>query len=292
MEDVVIDISITTYHRLNLFFQVFDSILEAIENSSCLFRILVVMDSYEKEEILSTVEKYNDVPNVSYIFLDNHLGLPFFDNLLLEYEECLSTRVGRYPNYLCYFQDDCLIKYPSHYFDEMLKVYSFKEELEEFERIGFVSGFYSYIHPGYKKVVKEGKTYVFSDTITGLNIFGPYNLWKSIGKMPDIFLQGNYKDRKRGNPGPKLGSEFDIWKWKKSPKSTINRDIVHVIVPGLCENIGIGKENSTWKNDDGKEEYIQKRIERGQIYRTRDSYSFVEEDEFYSLEKEGNCGDR
>lgn len=155
-----------------------------------------------------------------------------------------------------------MINYPECYFEVMVDVH---RKLLPPEDTGYVSGFYTPIHPGSDISELGNVSVLLSDSIDGKNIMGPPALFDSVGKLSWYFPDGE----RRGNPGPTRGSHFDLWQWKFSPNSTRSQDRVNLIIPGLCEGISCSEETSTWNNPGESKENLEKRIAIGRIYKTR-----------------------
>ena len=263
----LIDIYITTYQRPSLLDACLKSVFKAIDRSAFKHRVVVLSDDTD-EPTLQVLRPY-----LSKIFLISNplqMGLPFTFNLIHDFSNNLIGRTNKRPKLICYLQDDTVLEYPEVYFTKIMEV----SKILPKEKMGFVSGYYTPIHPGFEKIRKDGITIVKSDTIDGKNIIGTPELFESVGK-----LSWKYWGLKRGNPGKYIGSGFDLWQWRDSPTSTQKQGRTNLIIPGLVKHTGSGK--STWGNESDTEEKTLERVEKGKIYVTSKSYPVVSEAEYF-----------
>ncbi|MFH1134353.1 MAG: glycosyltransferase [Nanoarchaeota archaeon] len=256
----IIDVYVSTCYKSKFFYITFPRIIKAVEKSPYKHRIIVLIDVLTPQ-IYKFLKKY--LTQINIIATNESLGLPFMGNLILDYETNLECRTEKQTDYICYIQDDCYIKYPEHYFSFMVKVY---EHLLPINRTGFLSGYYTPIMPAFYKKKFENQTILFSDTAIAVNLFGQLSLFKTIGKMPTRFQNGD----KRGNPGPTLGSGYDLWQFRDSPHSTIKQKKTNIIIVGLCEHLGKKTSDSTWNNKAISKKEVLKRIRKRETYQTRD----------------------
>ena len=194
-------------------------------------------------------------------------------NLFHEHYEMVSKRSEIEPDYLCYVQDDCLIQYPATFFSTLVSLYESHSE----EKLAYISGFYTPLHPGFEKTQKEGITVLKSDTIDGKHLMAPPEVFRRIGKLTWHFPDG----MRRGNPGPVKGSRFDLWQWRDSPDSIQKQGAINLIVPGLIKTIAQSKRDSTWNNNGDNPQNIVKRVKKGKVYSTRETIPSVEPTDYY-----------
>ncbi|MFY0689758.1 MAG: glycosyltransferase [Cyclobacteriaceae bacterium] len=264
----IIDVYITTHQRSSLLEQCLEALIKAVNASAFEFRIMVLSDQTDDEthKVLSIYKN-----RISVISTNEQLGLPFMFNQILDYSQNLIGRTEKPPLLICYLQDDAIIQYPNSFFDLIIRTHqAYKNKLP----LGFITGFYSPIHPGFNIIRTEELTLIESDSLDGKNMIGPPELFESIGKLS----WRDHKNRVRGNPGP-IGSGFDLWQWRDSPTSTLKQKKVNLCIPGLIETIG--SDDSTWNNKSDKPLEIERRIKIGKIYQTRDSVVNIDQTDFY-----------
>lgn len=265
----LIDVYMTTSRRPEFFSRSLPALLEACSASSHEFRINVFVDRLDPRtlEVLAP-----HIDRVGLVTTNAQLGLPFLYNLALEHQKLTEDRTATFADYFCYIQDDCLINRPAVYFDYMVAAY---EELLPAREVGYVSGFYCAIHPGFEVRDFRTKKVLLSDSIDGKNFMAPPKLLRSVGPLTWYFKDGE----RRGNPGPKRGSHFDLWQWKESPQSLMNQGKVSIVIPGLCTHIAQSAEDSTWGNETSESRQKQRRDE-GKVYKTRGTLPPVVDNDF------------
>ena len=267
-----IDVFLTTYNRPQYLKRTLERVLEAKEYyNKGNIRISVIIDKADPESY-QVLAPY--VREIDILSTNQTKGLPFSYNMMLAYEKMTAERTELFADFICYIQDDCYITDAKNYFDIMVKVQN--EGLVK-GRIGYTSGFYTPIHPGFELREFDYYHILLSDSIDGKNIFGSRELFHEVGKLSWYFNNGERK----GNPGPKRGSHFDLWQWKESPNSTKKQELVNVIVPGLCSTLSKSAQESTWNNPFDSEEGISARVKLGNIYNTRKNYPELKEHHFY-----------
>lgn len=265
----LIDVYMTTSLRAGFFRRTFEALLRASEATRHEIRLNVFVDRLDRET-LRVIEPHLD--RVGLLSTNFQLGLPFLYNMVLEHQEQVDTRSENFADYICYIQDDCLIANEQVYFDFMVASY---EELLPVGEIGYVSGFYCPIHPGFEIAEFRDKKLLLSDSIDGKNFMAPPALLRSVGPLSWFFPDGE----RRGNPGPTRGSHFDLWQWKESPRSLMKQKRVSVVIPGLCIHLAQSAEESTWGNETSSSKQLERR-EAGRVYKTRGTLPPVVENEF------------
>ena len=270
---------ISAYNRCEFLNKSLQALVNACEKFDAEHLIIVTIDDAKSEmiDVVSNIMKKTSI-KIALIANGYRLGLPYTHNLLFDVVENIRERTDKTPDYICYLQDDCVIKYPQDFFkvmiDSLLSIPA--------EQRGYVSGYYTPIHPGFEKH-KNKYTIVYSDSITGVNMMAEWKVWRSIGKLTPFLSDGS----RRGNPGPNKGSNFDIWQWKESPNSLTKQKRISIIIPGLCSYISKGRQDSSWRSREGENGYYEERIRQGRIYNTRGSYPKIEFCDLYNvLEKE------
>ncbi len=265
-----IDTFMTTSLRPRFFGQTLKALLEAKRATRHEVRLHVFVDRLD-DETLDILKKHID--EVSIVSTNYQLGLPFLYNMILAHQEREEIRSERFADYICYIQDDCLISAPELYFDFMVRAY---EEVLPAQQVGYVSGFYCSLHPGFELRDYRDKKVLLSDSIDGKNFLAPPTLIRKVGPLGWYFPNG----KRRGNPGPgKLGSHFDLWQWKESPTSLMEQERVSIIIPGLCRHIAETAEDSTWGNATTEETKLARRSQ-GRLYNTRGVIPEVDENQF------------
>lgn len=201
---------------------------------------------------------------ITLLSLKEQLGLPLAFNMLHEYSKALAIRSEVIPDFICYIQDDVLLGDVEHYFEIMVDTY---REIELEEEKGFISGYYTPLHPGFEQRVHKGIPILLSDSFDGKNLMAPPEIFYSTGKLTYFFPDG----AKRGNPGPVRGSQFDLWQWHKSPNSTAKQGRINIIIPNLCNTAAESALESTWNNPGDHASNVVQRIIEGRIYDTRNN---------------------
>jgi hypothetical protein len=265
----LIDVYMTTSRRPEFFEKTFSSLLRASSSTHHKIRLNVFVDQMDARtwHILAP-----HLSEVSLLSTSLQLGLPFLYNMILDHQEKVDARTEEFADYLCYIQDDCLIANEGLYFDFMVSAY---EELLPVREVGYVSGFYCSIHPGFEVVDYQQKKLLLSDSIDGKNFMAPPALLRSVGPLSWHFKDGE----RRGNPGPRRGSHFDLWQWKESPRALTKQGRVSVVVPGLCVHLAQSAEDSTWGNETSSTAQLKRRDE-GRIYNTRGVIPPIIENQF------------
>lgn len=254
----LIDVYLTTSRRPDFLRETLNGVLQAIDASSYEFRLHVFVDHLDSET-LSILAPH--IHRLGISTTCRQMGLPFLYNLILSHQELAEKRSGRFADYVCYIQDDCLISAPEEYFDWMVSAY---ERLLPEGKVGYVSGFYCAIHPGFEVRPFRGKHVLLSDSIDGKNFMAPPALLRTVGPLSWYFPDGE----RRGNPGPTRGSHFDLWQWKESPQSLMAQNRVSIVIPDLCAHIAQSAKDSTWGNETSEDKQLARRSE-GRVYQTR-----------------------
>ena len=255
----LIDVYMTTSRRPNFFEKTLAQLIEAKKATDHDIRLHVFVDRLDGETLGILAAHVDELGILSTSYQQ---GLPFLYNMIVAHQEQSELRSERFADYLCYIQDDCLIKNPGVYFDFMVQAY---EEALPIGEIGYVSGYYCTLHPGFELRDFNQKKVLLSDSIDGKNFFAPPSLIRKVGPLSWY----SHKGVRRGNPGPgKVGSHFDLWQWKESPRALTKQNRVSVVIPGLCTHIAESKEDSTWGNDTTDERRDERRDE-GRLYNTR-----------------------
>lgn len=259
-ETKLIDVFMTTCRRPNHFGKSLAAVIKAMELSRYKHRLTVFSDGFDAAT--NRIIEDNKESIFQYVWTQEVHGLPYAWNTLLDTSSHMSARTEEVPDFICYLQDDALIANPEEYFEVLVRL------AEAFEpgQLGFVSGYYTELHPGYRSVAHDGREIIFSGSIDGKNFLARPKTMYSIGKLTWWFPDG----MRRGNPGPVRGSHFDLWQWKESPRNLLAQQRVNAIVPGLVTHTASDPEDSTWNNDTTTEG-VQRRIAKGKIYHTRSS---------------------
>jgi len=268
-----IDVFLTTSRRPHLFQQTIKNLVKASDHYQLgEIRLTVIVDNNDKETFKILADY---IEQVNIITSNDVKGLPFSFNLLLAYEKIMAERTEKFCDYICYIQDDCLINYPEVFFETMVDV---RENALHEGDIGYVSAFYTPIHPGFE--IREYNDYhiLLSDSLDGKNIFGHRNLFHKVDRLSWYFPNGE----RRGNPGPVRGSHFDLWQWKESKNATSRQGLVNVIIPGLCSNISEPEKDSTWGNLSDSNEVIKLRQKTGNIYKTRRTVPILHKHHYFN----------
>ena len=254
----LLDVYMTTSRRPQFFQQTLHQLLAACEATHHRTRLNVFVDQLEPET-LDVVQPHLD--KVSLLTTSSQLGLPFLFNTLLSHQEKVEQRSEQRADYICYIQDDCFITNPAIYFEFLVRAY---EEVLPADQVGYVSGYYCPIHPGFEALPFLGKQVVLSDSFDGKNFLSPPALLRRVGPLSWHFRDG----LRRGNPGPTRGSHFDLWQWKESPQCLTKQQRVSLVVPDLCVHLAQEKSESTWGNETTRR-FQQERMDEGRVYNTR-----------------------
>jgi len=254
----LIDVYLSTYQRPHLLQQSLAALLAACDQSPYEHRITVLADSLDGKTY-SILGQY--VGKIDIVSTTTRRGLPFLFNMLHDHQHNQSMRTERHPDFINYIQDDCLVRDPSTFFSTLVNCY---QHFDAQEPVGYVSGYYTPVHPGFEKTELDGLTVVRSDSIDGKHFFGTPRTLERVGKLTWYFDDG----MARGNPGPTRGSHFDLWQWSESPASTSKQGLVNLLIPGLCAHLADKPEESTWSNDTTSQR-VKERITEGRVYRTR-----------------------
>jgi hypothetical protein len=263
---------LTTYRRPQFLARSMQSLMEACDSSPFRHRITVLVDSIDRET-LDALDPY--LERIFLVTTPVRLGLPFMYNLMLEHSEALIARSEESPRFVCYLQDDCLIRAPKQYFATMVEVHD--RVLPEVA-VGYVSGFYTRLHPGFELTSLNGVSVLKSDSLDGKNFMGTPERFRSVGRLPWYFVNGT----RRGNPGPKYASGFDMWQWKESPNSMMAQRRISLIIPGLIESMARSAAESTWDNAGDQPEEIEERLRDGRAFVTRGSYPTLDDAHFFN----------
>jgi hypothetical protein len=264
----LIDVYLTTHRRADLLSQTLPVLLQAIEHSPFQHRFTVLVDAMD-QETLGVLKPH--LTKINLVSTGNQLGLPFMFNMIHDFSKNQIARTEIAPALICYLQDDCLINFPHQYFSVIYKTYF---SVLPSNKTGFISGFYSPLHPGFEKAIFDGFTLIKSDTIDGKNLVTTPTVFQSIGPLS----WRNMKNEKRGNPGP-IGSGFDLWQWRDAPNCTMKQKRINLIIPGLVETIGM--KNSTWGNDGDETEVIAQRLASGKFYKTRPTIAEITSSDYF-----------
>ncbi len=253
-----IDVIMTTSRRPWCFRESLDQLLKAIRRSPFEHRLYVVIDAMDQGTLMQAISRSSEIDYL--ICTKDQNGLPFGWNTACEMTRNVINRTEIKPDFVCYIQDDCLIKDCDTYFDTMVSL----SHAAMPGYLGLVSGYYTEVHPGFADFEWNGVRVIASDSIDGKNFMGRPELLASIGSLSWRFSDG----MKRGNPGPTRGSHFDLWQWKESPNSLKHQNRISLIIPDACEHIAPKSKDSTWGNDT-TEEAVSKRIADKRVYVTR-----------------------
>jgi hypothetical protein len=191
-----------------------------------------------------------------------------------DHSEALIARSEEAPRFICYLQDDCLITAPEQYFSTMVEVH---DHVLPSDRLGYVSGFYTRLHPGFEVTTHNGVSVVKSDSVDGKNFMGTPDRFRSVGALPWYWPGGE----RRGNPGPRYASGFDMWQWKDSPTSMMAQRRINLIIPGLVESMAHSAHESTWDNAGDEPDEIEARLRDGRAFVTREPYPTLDESHFF-----------
>lgn len=267
----LIDVYLSTYQRADHLARSLPALMQACEASPYAHRITVLVDELD-EPTYAVLRDY--IGRIDIVATTAQRGLPFLFNMLHDHQHNQSLRTERRPDFINYIQDDCLIQHPETFFETLVGCHA---HFDAAEPVGYVSGYYTRVHPGFDKTRYRDLTAVRSDSIDGKHFLAPTSVLERVGKLTWYFDDG----MRRGNPGPKRGSHFDLWQWDESPNSTSKQGLVNVILPGLCTHIADRPEHSTWDNDT-TDARVDARIAEGRVYRTRRGQVELSREEFFS----------
>lgn len=253
-----VDVLLTTSQRPWCLRDSLEQILKAIRFSPFNHRLFVAIDTLDPGTLSIINAHSSEIDQVLWT-KDQH-GLPYTWNSLNDLLKNTINRSEIRPDYVCYIQDDCFIREPETYFEKMVGI-SY-DAMPGY--LGFVSGYYTEVHPGFADFEWKGNRVIASDSIDGKNFMAPPELMESVGRLTWWFKDG----MRRGNPGPKRGSHFDLWQWKESPNSMSEQKRISLVLPDLCSHTAARAEDSTWHNDT-TDEAVQKRVDVNRVYNTR-----------------------
>lgn len=258
-EPDLVDVMMTTSKRPWCLRESFKMLLESIHSSPYRHRLMLAVDTLDEETMGVIAAHASEIDHV--VWTGSQHGLPYLWNSMLDLVKNITCRTEEKPDYVCYIQDDCLIRDPSRYFSTMVGIA--REAMPGY--LGYVSGYFTEVHPGFADFEWNGECVVASDTVDGKNFMATPEVLASVGRLPWWFDDGS----RRGNPGPHRGSHFDLWQWKESPNSLLNQNRTSLVLPDLCEHIAQTSEESTWKNDT-TDSNVKQRIAENRIYVTRE----------------------
>lgn len=254
----LIDVMLTTSQRPWCLRDSLAQLIQAMRMSPYDHRLFVAIDTLDPGT-LSIINQYSaEIDQV--LWTKERHGLPYTWNSLNDLQRNTVNRSELKPDYICYIQDDCFIKEPASYFARMVGLAS--ECMPGY--LGFVSGYYTEVHPGFADFEWKGNRVIASDSIDGKNFMGTPEVMASVGPLSWWFSDG----LRRGNPGPVRGSHFDLWQWKESPNSLSTQYRISLVLPDLCSHTAARASDSTWNNDT-TDEAVQSRIELEKVYHTR-----------------------
>jgi hypothetical protein len=253
-----VDVLLTTSRRPWCLRESLGQLLKAMRLSPFQHRLFVAIDTLDPGTLAIINQHSAEIDQVLWT-KDQH-GLPYTWNSLKDLLRNTINRSAIKPDYVCYIQDDCYINDPGTYFEKMAGIAY--ETMPGY--VGFVSGYYTEVHPGWAEFDWKGTQVIASDSIDGKNFMAPPELMESTGPLTWWFKDG----MRRGNPGPIRGSHFDLWQWKESPNALTTQTRISLVLPELCSHIAAKAEDSTWNNDT-TDEAVQKRIDADRVYQTR-----------------------
>jgi len=254
----LVDVYMTTSRRPQFFERAFEALLAASAATPHRVRLNVFVDEMDDKTLRILTPHLSELGLLS---TSTRLGLPFLYNMILDHQQKVDARSEDFADYLCYLQDDCLITDPGTYFDRMVQCY---EEVLPVHQVGYVSGFYCPIHPGFEVVEHRDMELLLSDSVDGKNFMATPSLLRCVGALSWHFKDGE----RRGNPGPGRGSHFVLWQWLVSPQALVNQGRVSIVVAGLCVLMAQSAADSTWGNETSEQVQLQRRAE-GRVYNTR-----------------------
>lgn len=254
----LVDVLLTTSQRAWCLRDSLPQLITAMQKSPYQHRLFLSVDNLDPET-LAVIETHRDAID-HLVWANARHGLPYHWNNLNDMRRNVSYRDERKADYVCYIQDDCYIKNPGQYFEAMVGV----AQAAMPGYLGYVSGYYTEVHPGFADFEWEGHSVVASDSIDGKNFMATPELLASVGPLSWWFKDGS----RRGNPGPVRGSHFDLWQWKESPNCLQQQRRISLILPELCSHIAETAKDSTWNNDT-TDSSVQKRVSENRVYTTR-----------------------
>lgn len=254
----LVDVVMTTSQRPWCLRQSLNALLQAIRSSPYEHRLYLLVDTLDLGT-MAVINQYSSEIDQVLWTKDRH-GLPYMWNTARDLVRNAINRTERRPSYVCYIQDDCLIVDPDKYFAKMVGIAT--DAMPGY--LGYVSGFYTEVHPGWADFDWKGEPVIASDSIDGKNFMGTPEVIESIGPLTWWFKDG----MRRGNPGPVRGSHFDLWQWKESTNSLTEQKRISLILPRLCKHVAERAQDSTWNNDT-TQEATRERIESARVYETR-----------------------
>jgi hypothetical protein len=254
----LIDVLLTTSQRPWCLRESIDQLLKAMRFSKYQHRLLVAVDKLDPGTLAILNEHSSEIDQV--LWTKQQQGLPYAWNSLNDLLRNTINRTELSPDYVCYIQDDCYINDPKIYFDAMVGLAA--DAMAGY--LGFVSGYYTEVHPGFADFEWNGHRVIASDSIDGKNFMASPEVLASTGSLTWWFSDGT----RRGNPGPVRGSHFDLWQWKEAPNSLTQQSRISLILPDLCQHIAGRAEESTWNNDT-TDDTVKRRVEAKRVYSTR-----------------------
>jgi hypothetical protein len=254
----LVDVLLTTSRRPWCLRESLQQLLKAIRMSPFQHRLFVAIDNLDPGTLAIISQYSSEIDQV--LWTKNQQGLPYTWNSLNALLRNTISRTEVRPDQVCYIQDDCFIREPETYFSKMVGIAY--EAMPGY--LGFVSGFYTEVHPGFADFEWQGNRVIASDSIDGKNFMAPPEVLESTGPLTWWFSDG----MRRGNPGPIRGSHFDLWQWKESPNSLTSQNRISLILPDLCRHTATSPEDSTWNNNT-TDEAVKQRLEEHKFYQTR-----------------------
>lgn len=254
----LIDVLLTTSRRPWCLRESLAQLMRAIRLSPFKHRLFLAVDTIDPGTMNIIGQYASEIDQV--LWTREQHGLPYTWNSLNGMLRNTINRTELKPDYVCYIQDDCYIKDPANYFTTMVGIAH--ESMPGY--LGFVSGFYTEVHPGFADFEWKGNRVIASDSIDGKNFMASPEVLASTGALTWWFKDG----MRRGNPGPVRGSHFDLWQWKESPNSLLSQSRISLVLPDLCDHIAERSEDSTWNNDT-TDAATRKRIDAEKVYKTR-----------------------
>jgi len=200
-----IDLLLTSYKRFEFFEDAFNNIKHHADLSKHKVRVHVVIDNNINDPRYFDLLRKNNITLFSY---EENLGLPFIMNSFRDMIHRRNKRLPLHSDFIAYFQDDTCIFSKENYFDKMVAIYNNFDN----NRLGFISGFFNEIHPGYQTIHSKDGELRLSNSIDGKNFFCDAKFFLNIKEQPDL----NKNSKKYGNPSKYRGSNFDIWLWNFS----------------------------------------------------------------------------
>ncbi|WP_416463618.1 hypothetical protein [Sphingomonas sp. VDB2] len=254
----LVDVIMTTSNRPWFFRDTLARVLHAIRASPYEHRLSISVDGLDAGTLAILNQHVSEIDQV--LWTKDQRGLPFSWNSSRDLLRNTICRTEKRPDFVCYIQDDCYIREPDKYFEVAIGL----AEASFPGYLGFVSGFYTEVHPGFAEFEWNGNRVIASDSVDGKNFIATPEVLEGIGALTWHFGDG----MKRGNPGPVRGSHFDLWQWKESPNSLTWQSRVTLVLPDLCGHIAAKASHSTWSNDT-TDAATQDRIAQNRVYQTR-----------------------